>query len=104
MGLTTTWPPGLRQPLVITRCSAPRATRVQATQHERCRFRVTVRQEPGEVPSEGHKVRWDSAGWVGCVCCRVGAVGCTLQSHQRSTPSGVQVMLAAVAVTHRVQA
>lgn len=31
------------------------APRVQVTHHERCRFRVTVLEEPGKVPQQGHK-------------------------------------------------
>lgn len=29
---------------------------LQVTQHAKCRVRVTVRKEPGEVPQQGHKV------------------------------------------------
>ncbi|PSC75050.1 hypothetical protein C2E20_1732 [Micractinium conductrix] len=49
------------RPSVLGGTSASRATvfrahAFQVSQHARCRLRVTVRQQPGMVPEEGHKV------------------------------------------------
>lgn len=42
--------------LLCTLSAALGPTFAQVTQHRRCRFRVTVLEEPGATPQEGHKV------------------------------------------------
>ena len=56
---------------------------VQVSRHKRCRFRVTLTDEPGEFPEEGHKVR---VGGDPAAC----SLGCHTTAKLSSSLSGAR--------------